>query len=123
MKIDNNRKRVPYWKKTLIFFIPFLIIRYVIRKWVPMEYTFIQQLPYLFILGSLAFWWIIEKKQLEKEMTPPANTESVKKEIQSLVKQEEPISAIQLARKSLGLSSMVAKEYVDNLIELEKNKK
>ena len=110
------------WKKTLIFFIPFLIIKYVISKWVPMEYMIIHQLPYLFLLGSLVFWWITEKIQVEKETTPPANTKS-EAEIQLLVKQEQPIRAIKLARQSLGLSLLEAKNYVDSLIELGKNKK
>ena len=105
--MNNHRKRVPLWKKTLIFFIPFLIIKYVIGKWVPMGYTIIQQLPYLFLIGSLAFWSITEKIKVEKETTSPANTESAKAEIQLLVKQEQPIRAIKLARQSL--------------IELEKN--
>ena len=88
-----------------------------------MEYTIIHQLPYLLLLGSLVVWWITEKIQVEKETTPPANTKSAEAEIQLLVKQEQPISAIKLARQSLGLSLLEAKNYVDSLIELEKNKK
>ena len=87
-----------------------------------MEYTIIHQLPYLFLLGSLAFWSITEKMQGEKETTPPANIESAEAEIQLLVEQEQPIRAIKLARQSLGLSLLDAKNYVDSLIELEKDK-
>ena len=115
--------RVPLWKKTFIFLIPFLVIKYVISNWVPMEYMIIHQLPYLFLLGSLVFWSVTEKIQVVKGTTPPANIESAEAEIQLLVKQEQPIRAIKLARQSLGLSLLEAKNYVDSLIELGKNKK